>query len=66
MSFVSRSETPEKRVWYRISSAFYNNIMRLDGNSGINIDGVVYPSANTEAGILIHLMTSRKESYLKA
>lgn len=36
-----------KKVWYKISAAFYNCIMRLGKEENKNIDGIVYSSANT-------------------
>lgn len=37
-----------KKVWYRISSAFYNCIMRFGKEENLMIDGMVYSSANSE------------------
>lgn len=36
-----------KDIWYRISAAFYNCIIRLGKEQGVDIDGIVYSSANT-------------------
>ncbi|MEJ7676313.1 MAG: hypothetical protein WKG06_00210 [Segetibacter sp.] len=36
-----------KGIWYRISAAFYNCIMRFGREENQNIDGMVYSSANT-------------------
>ncbi len=37
----------DKEIWYRISAAFYNCIMRFSGDENRQIDGMVYSSANT-------------------
>lgn len=42
------SAKQDKRIWYRISSAFYNCIMRFTRDQGQQIDGMIYSSANTE------------------
>ncbi|MFP5040050.1 hypothetical protein [Parasediminibacterium sp. JCM 36343] len=38
-----------KKLYYRISSAFYNFIMDAAKEDMIDFDGLVYPSANTDA-----------------
>lgn len=38
-----------KQKYYRISSAFYNAIMKLDVTQKFNIEGLIYPSANSKA-----------------
>lgn len=40
----------QKGNWYRISAPFYNCLMRFSREDSLNIDGVVYPSANTNSG----------------
>ena len=40
----------QKENWYRISAAFYNCLMRFSKEDNLNIDGIVYPSANTDSG----------------
>jgi len=46
----------DKQVYYRISSAFYNCIMKFAVNKGMSIDGMLYSSANTlSAGLSIVL-----------
>lgn len=42
------SEKKDKDIWYRVSSAFYNCIMRFGKENQINLDGMVYSSANTQ------------------
>ncbi len=37
----------DKKIWYKISSAFYNCIMRFGQDEHQKIDGMVYSSANT-------------------
>lgn len=41
-------EKSDKDVWYKVSSAFYNCIMRFGKENQINLDGMVYSSANTQ------------------
>jgi len=37
-----------KLVAYKITSAFYNYLLGIEKESGLKIDGLLYPSANTE------------------
>lgn len=47
-----------KSIWYKVSSAFYNCIMRFGRDEQLAIDGMVYSSANTgKAGTNIVLDT---------
>jgi hypothetical protein len=39
-----------KENWYRISAAFYNCLMRFSREDKLDIDGIVYPSTNTDSG----------------
>ena len=39
-----------KENWYRISSAFYNCLMRFSREDNLDIDGIIYPSCNTSSG----------------
>jgi hypothetical protein len=41
-------EKKDKDVWYKVSSAFYNCIMRFGKDNQLNLDGMVYSSANTQ------------------
>ncbi len=41
------SAKADKKIWYRISSAFFNCIMRFSRDENQGIDGIVYSSANT-------------------
>ncbi len=53
-------ELDNKKTWYRISSAFFNYTMRFAKDQNKNIDGMMYPSANTQgAGLNVVL---KKES----
>lgn len=42
-------KSEDKLIYYRISAAFYNSIMKFARNKNISIFGVMYPSANTMA-----------------
>jgi len=42
-------KTDEKEKYYKISAAYYNFIMNSATKKGRVIDGLIYPSANTEA-----------------
>ena len=54
LEFMSEvfSERENKRVYYRISAAFFNALLFFESFMSQNYDGLIYPSANTEgAGI---------------
>jgi len=38
----------DKKTWYRISSAFYNCIMRFGKDENKSIDGMIYSSSNSD------------------
>ncbi|MEJ7682268.1 MAG: hypothetical protein WKG06_31345 [Segetibacter sp.] len=42
-------ERENKQYWYRISSAFFNYIMKYGDEQNEKLDGMIYPSANSEA-----------------
>ncbi len=42
-------ELENKIIYYRITSAFYNSLLNYEKIYGLEKDGLMYPSANTEA-----------------
>lgn len=51
LGFISAiyCQVSDKEKCYSISSAYYNVLQTFFSNKGIYLDGLVYPSANTEA-----------------
>ena len=51
LAFISDTfcKRRNKKMYYKISSAYYNAIMKYAEFNHINIDGLIYPSANTKA-----------------
>lgn len=50
LAFITKafSARPNKQFYYRISSAFYNTLLHLERTRKVKMDGLIYPSANTE------------------
>lgn len=58
LEFISEifCKREDKANWYKISSAYFNYLMRYAAFQNVRLDGLLYPSANTEgAGINIVL-----------
>ena len=43
------TELSSKNIYYRISAAFYNTLLLISSDKKFDMDGLLYPSANTQA-----------------